>query len=85
MPGESVSLVVMDRVPFAPPDDPVAARLREKAGEWAFREVFLPKVQMAVSQGAGRLMRRAADRGVVALLDPRVAGKGPARGGARRS
>ncbi|MDP9410980.1 MAG: ATP-dependent DNA helicase [Actinomycetota bacterium] len=76
VPGPSVSLVVMDRVPFAPPDDPVAARLREKAGERAFREVFLPKAQVAVRQGAGRLMRRAADRGVVALLDPRVASKG---------
>jgi len=76
VPGSSVSLVVMDRVPFAPPDDPVAARLCEKAGERAFREVFLPKAQVAVRQGAGRLMRRAADRGVVALLDPRVASKG---------
>lgn len=74
--AHNCSLVVMDRVPFAPPDDPVAARLREKAGERAFREVFLPKAQVAVRQGAGRLMRRAADRGVVALLDPRVAGKG---------
>jgi RAD3-like DEAD/DEAH box helicase len=62
VPGESVSLVVMDRVPFAPPDDPVAARLREKAGERAFREVFLPKAQVVVRQGAGRLMRRSADR-----------------------
>jgi ATP-dependent DNA helicase DinG len=76
VPGQSVSMVVMDRVPFAPPDDPVAAKLREKVGERAFREVFLPKAQVAVRQGAGRLMRRAADRGVVALLDPRVARKG---------
>jgi ATP-dependent DNA helicase DinG len=76
IPGSSVSLVVMDRVPFAPPDDPVAAKLREKVGERAFREVFLPKAQVAVRQGAGRLMRRATDRGVVALLDPRVANKG---------
>ena len=76
VPGRSVGLVVMDRVPFAPPDDPVAAKLREKAGERAFREVFLPKAQVAVRQGAGRLMRRATDRGVVALLDPRVVNKG---------
>jgi ATP-dependent DNA helicase DinG len=40
------------------------------------REVFLPKAQVAVRQGAGRLMRRATDRGVVALLDPSVASKG---------
>ena len=76
IPGSSVSLVVMDRVPFAPPDDPVAAKLREKAGERAFREFLLPKAQVAVRQGAGRLLRRATDRGVVALLDPRVASKG---------
>src|SRR5918997_1149241 len=76
VPGSSVSLVIMDRVPFAPPDDPVAAKLRDKAGERAFREFFLPKAQVAVRQGAGRLMRRATDRGVVALLDPRVATKG---------
>ena len=76
VPGESVSMVVMDRVPFAPPDDPVAAKLRERVGERAFRDVFLPKAQVAVRQGAGRLMRRPADRGVVALLDPRVARKG---------
>ena len=76
IPGASVSMVVIDRVPFSPPHDPVAAKLREKAGEGAFREVFLPKAQVAVRQGAGRLMRRATDRGVVALLDPRVARKG---------
>lgn len=76
VPGDSVSLVIMDRVPFAPPDDPVVAKLREKVGERAFQEVFLPKAQVAMRQGAGRLMRRATDRGVVALLDPRVASKG---------
>lgn len=53
VPGRSVGLVVMDRVPFAPPDDPVDAKLREKVGEMAFREVFLNKAQVAVRQGAG--------------------------------
>lgn len=75
IPGSSVSLVVIDWVPFAPPDDPVAAKLRYKAGERAFREVFLPKAQVAVRPG-DRLMRRATDRSVVALLAPRVASKG---------
>jgi ATP-dependent DNA helicase DinG len=74
--GESLSLVVMDKAPFAPPDDPVAAKLREKAGDGVFREIFLPKAQVAMRQGAGRLMRRPDDRGVIAVLDPRISTKG---------
>ncbi len=74
--GEALSLVVMDKAPFAPPDDPVAAKLREKAGDGAFREIFLPKAQVAMRQGAGRLMRRPEDRGVIAVLDPRLTAKG---------
>jgi ATP-dependent DNA helicase DinG len=74
--GEALSLVVMDKAPFAPPDDPVAAKLREKAGDAAFREIFLPKAQVAMRQGAGRLMRRPTDRGVIAILDPRISTKG---------
>lgn len=74
--GEALSLVVMDKAPFAPPDDPVAAKLREKAGDEAFREIFLPKAQVAMRQGAGRLMRRPDDRGVIAVLDPRISTKG---------
>ena len=74
--GEALSLVVMDKAPFAPPDDPVAAKLREKAGDGAFREIFLPKTQVAMRQGAGRLMRRPDDRGVIAVLDPRLTTKG---------
>ena len=66
----------MDKAPFAPPDDPVAAKLREKAGDAAFREIFLPKAQVAMRQGAGRLMRRPGDRGVIAVLDPRLSTKG---------
>ena len=74
--GEALSLVVMDKAPFAPPDDPVTAKLREKAGDAAFREIFLPKAQVAMRQGAGRLMRRPDDRGVIAILDPRISTKG---------
>jgi ATP-dependent DNA helicase DinG len=74
--GEALSLVVMDKAPFAPPDDPVASKLREKAGDGAFREIFLPKAQVAMRQGAGRLMRRPDDRGVIAVLDPRISTKG---------
>ncbi len=74
--GEALSLVVMDKAPFAPPDDPVASKLREKAGDAAFRDIFLPKAQVAMRQGAGRLMRRPDDRGVIAILDPRMSTKG---------
>ncbi|CAN5868445.1 ATP-dependent DNA helicase [soil metagenome] len=74
--GEALSLVVMDKAPFAPPDDPVAAKLKEKAGDSAFREIFLPKAQVAMRQGAGRLMRRPTDSGVIAVLDPRFSTKG---------
>ena len=74
--GEALSLVVMDKAPFAPPDDPVTSKLKEKAGDAAFREIFLPKAQVAMRQGAGRLMRRPDDRGVIAILDPRISAKG---------
>ena len=70
--GPALSMVIIDRVPFAPPDDPVIAALVEKAGKEWFRRVTLPKAQVALRQGAGRLMRTAGDWGVIALLDPRI-------------
>jgi ATP-dependent DNA helicase DinG len=76
VPGPSVSLVVIDRAPFPPPGDPVVAKLCERAGKGWFREVSLPRAQVALRQGAGRLMRRPDDRGVVALLDPRIRARG---------
>ncbi|WP_119071190.1 ATP-dependent DNA helicase [Rubrobacter indicoceani] len=79
VPGEAVSLVVMDRVPFPPPNDPVIRKLSEKAdleGRGWFPDVSLPRAQISLRQGAGRLMRRAEDRGVIAILDPRVSRKG---------
>jgi ATP-dependent DNA helicase DinG len=72
VPGPALSMVIIDRVPFAPPDDPVIAALVEKAGKEWFRRVTLPKAQVSLRQGAGRLMRSATDRGVIALLDPRL-------------
>ncbi len=72
VPGEALSLVVIDKVPFPPPDDPVIAALTRKAGKSWFREVSLPKAQVAMRQGSGRLLRTATDRGVIALLDPRL-------------
>lgn len=67
-----LSLVVIDKVPFPPPDDPVIEALCKKAGKNWFREVSLPKAQVAMRQGSGRLLRSVDDRGVIAILDPRI-------------
>jgi ATP-dependent DNA helicase DinG len=75
VPGEELSLVVIDKLPFAVPSDPVIAarsRLIEDAGGNPFRELSLPEAVLTLKQGAGRLLRSTEDRGVVAILDPRV-------------
>jgi ATP-dependent DNA helicase DinG len=76
--GEALSLVVIDRLPFAAPDDPVLeARLnaiREQGGN-PFAEFQIPAAAIALKQGAGRLIRDIADRGVLMLCDPRVLSK----------
>ncbi len=73
--GEALSLVVIDKLPFTPPDDPVlAARieaLRAKDGN-PFTEFQLPQAILQLKQGAGRLIRDDADRGVLMLCDPRL-------------
>jgi len=73
--GEALSVVVIDKLPFAPPEDPVlAARieaLRARGGN-PFREVQLPQAILALKQGAGRLIRDESDRGVLVLCDPRL-------------
>jgi ATP-dependent DNA helicase DinG len=73
--GEALSVVIIDRLPFAPPDDPVlAARIRhlEQLGRNAFLEYQLPRAVISVKQGAGRLIRDEADRGVLMICDPRL-------------
>lgn len=76
--GEALSLVVIDKLPFAPPDDPVyAARsdaLREQ-GKSPFALMALPEAVTALKQGSGRLIRSETDRGVFMLCDSRVADK----------
>lgn len=75
VPGPSCSLVVMDKIPFPRPDDPVLAARSEAAqarGLSGFGTVSLPHAGLLLAQGAGRLIRRADDRGVVAVLDPRL-------------
>ncbi|NJQ13427.1 ATP-dependent DNA helicase [Streptomyces bohaiensis] len=76
VPGPACQLVVMDRVPFPRPDDPLmSARQRavEKAGGNGFMAVAATHAALLMAQGAGRLVRATGDRGVVAVLDPRVA------------
>jgi ATP-dependent DNA helicase DinG len=73
VPGPSLSLVAIDRIPFPRPDEPLMAARRERAGADAFSLIDLPRATTLLAQGAGRLIRSAADRGVVAVLDPRLA------------
>jgi ATP-dependent DNA helicase DinG len=73
IPGRSLSLVTLDRLPFPRPDDPLLQARRARAGSRAFSIVDLPRAATLLAQGAGRLIRSADDRGVVAVLDPRLA------------
>jgi ATP-dependent DNA helicase DinG len=73
LPGSTLTLVTIDRLPFPRPDEPVTQARRDRAGRFAFRDVDLPRAQTLLAQAAGRLVRRADDRGVVAVLDPRLA------------
>lgn len=76
--GEALSLVVIDKLPFAPPDDPVlAARIEHlnKEGRNAFMEYQLPHAAITLKQGAGRLIRSETDRGVLMICDPRLVDK----------
>jgi ATP-dependent DNA helicase DinG len=73
--GEALSLVILDKLPFAPPDDPVlSARMEhlKRQGKNAFMEYQLPRAVIAVKQGAGRLIRDERDRGVLVICDPRM-------------
>ncbi len=73
--GEALSLVIIDKLPFAPPDDPVlAARIAQlnKQGRNAFMEYQLPRTIITLKQGAGRLIRDETDRGVLMICDPRL-------------
>lgn len=76
--GEALSLVVIDKLPFAPPDDPVlSARIEQlkKQGRNAFMEYQLPRTIINLKQGAGRLIRDENDRGVLMICDPRLINK----------
>ena len=80
--GEALSLVVIDKLPFAPPDDPLlAARIERinREGRNAFVEFQLPQAVITLKQGAGRLIRDETDRGVLMICDPRLFSKGYGR------
>jgi ATP-dependent DNA helicase DinG len=76
VPGETCQLVIVDKIPFPRPDDPLMqARKKavDDAGGNGFMSVAATHAALLLAQGAGRLIRRAEDRGVVAMLDPRLA------------
>ena len=73
VPGRALSLVTVDRLPFGRPGDPLLDARRERAGDASFALVDLPRAATLLAQGVGRLIRSNADRGAVAVLDPRLA------------
>ncbi len=78
VPGDTLRLVLIDKLPFQPPDDPVLeARIeqRRKEGGNPFVELQLPQAVLALKQGAGRLIRTETDYGVLVLCDPRLRSK----------
>ena len=73
VPGATLSLVTIDRLPFPRPDDPLLQARRERAKADAFKVVDIPRATTLLAQGAGRLIRSTSDKGVVAVFDPRMA------------
>jgi len=73
--GDALSLVIIEKLPFTPPNDPVVeARLErlERLGGDGFTDYQVPTAIVALKQGFGRLIRHRGDRGIVAILDPRL-------------
>jgi ATP-dependent DNA helicase DinG len=82
VPGAACSLVVIDKLPFPRPDDPLAVARREAADAHdgdGFTDVYVGRAAVLLAQGVGRLIRSSTDRGVVAVLDPRLLTKGYGR------
>ena len=75
VPGEALQLVIIDKLPFPPPGDPLVEargqRLQEQ-GRSPFNEYFVPEAAVALKQGAGRIIRRESDRGILVVCDPRL-------------
>lgn len=82
VPGDALQLVIIDKLPFPPPNDPLAearARLLESQGRSPFNDYFLPEAAVALKQGAGRLIRRETDEGVLVVCDSRLSSMGYGR------
>ena len=82
VPGDALQLVVIDKLPFPPPNDPLAearAKMLESQGRSAFTDYFLPEAAVALKQGAGRLIRRETDHGVLVVCDSRLVSMGYGR------
>lgn len=81
-PGEALQLVIIDKLPFPPPNDPLVearSKLIESQGRSAFSDYFLPEAAVALKQGAGRLIRRETDQGVLVICDGRLVSMGYGR------
>lgn len=72
VPGTTLSLVVIDRIPFPRPDDPLLSARRDLLGAQAFSQIDIPRASMMLAQACGRLIRTSTDKGVVAVMDPRL-------------
>jgi ATP-dependent DNA helicase DinG len=82
VPGNALQLVIIDKLPFPPPNDPLAearSKLLESQGRSAFNDYFLPEAAVALKQGAGRLIRRETDQGVLVVCDSRLVSMGYGR------
>src|SRR5206468_8785933 len=79
VPGQALQMVIIDKLPFPPPNDPlVEARSQrlEAQGRNAFNDYFVAEAAVALKQGAGRLIRRESDQGVLVVCDTRLATMG---------
>ncbi len=82
VPGDALQLVIIDKLPFPPPNDPLAearSKLLESQGRSAFNDYFLPEAAVALKQGAGRLIRRETDQGILVVCDGRLTSMGYGR------
>lgn len=82
VPGDALQLVVIDKLPFPPPNDPLAearAKMLAAQGRSPFTDYFLPEAAVALKQGAGRLIRRETDEGVLVVCDSRLVSMGYGR------
>jgi ATP-dependent DNA helicase DinG len=82
VPGEALQCVLIDKLPFPPPNDPLAearSRSLEAQGQSAFDDYFVPEAAVALKQGAGRLIRSETDRGLLVICDTRLLSMGYGR------